>query len=159
MFSTSTKWYSVLLQVGKCREFYGMISQSSWSIQLTSQQLSFLLSKFNNVVLCGKKNNKNKITNKQFKVQMMHKWQVLGGKKRSTCQVATPGIVSMRKCHGTATEPYITYRACIIKILDINIFLKQTIGLKVLGVLYTVHTSMKHLRLSLLCIPYKISKP
>lgn len=106
-----------------------------------------------------KKNNKNKITNKQFKVQMMHKWQVLGGKKRSTCQVATPGIVSMRKCHGTATEPYITYRACIIKILDINIFLKQTIGLKVLGVLYTVHTSMKHLRLSLLCIPYKISKP
>lgn len=39
---------------------------------------------------------------------MMRKWQVLGGKKRSTCQAAIPGIVSMRKCHGTATEPYIT---------------------------------------------------
>lgn len=54
------------------------------------------------------KKNKNKITNKQFKVQMMRKWQVLGGKKRSTFQAAIPGIVSMRKCHGTATEPYIT---------------------------------------------------
>lgn len=53
---------------------------------------------------------KNKTTTKEFKVQMMHKWQVLKGRKRTRCQAPPPVNVVIRKRHWTATEPCLTQR-------------------------------------------------
>lgn len=52
---------------------------------------------------------------------MMHKWQVLGGKKRSRCQIPPPVSVVVGKYHGTASEPH--NKGHIADISDINIFL------------------------------------
>lgn len=47
----------------------------------------------------NKNNQKRNHNKKEFTVKMMHKWQVLGGKKRSRGQTPPPVTVAIRKHH------------------------------------------------------------